>query len=293
MLCSRSYPTMIARSVWVLDCRTLRLTESIMAAGGVEAGVRVLVAEDDLRMSMLLKRGLEEQGYSVDVATTGPDSVWQAMEFGYDAIVLDVILPGMSGVEVCRQLRHHKRWMPILMLTARDSVADRVAGLDAGADDYLVKPFAFDELTARVRALIRRGAVERPTQLRVADLRLDPASRRAWRGEVELDLSTKEFALLRLFLSNPGVVLSRTKILENGWDHAYDGVSNVVDQYVLYLRRKIDRPFRVEQLETVRGVGYRLREQPVAIQRPELLTAPKLTPPGDDRACAGSTPGSG
>jgi two-component system OmpR family response regulator len=214
-------------------------------------------------MAVLLKRGLEEEGYAVDVASTAADALWHAVEFPYSAVVLDVMLPGMSGIEVCRELRERKRWVPVLMLTARDAVADRVTGLDVGADDYLVKPFSFDELSARVRALIRRGAVERPSELCVADLRLDPASQRAWRGEVELELSTKEFALLRFFLAHPGQVLTRSRIREHVWDYAYDGVSNVVDQYVLYLRRKIDRPFRVRQLETVRGTGYRLREHPI------------------------------
>lgn len=213
-------------------------------------------------MAALLKRGLAEEGYAVDVANTGPDALWHATEFDYDAVLLDVMLPELSGIEVCRQLRERRRWVPVLMLTARDAVADRVRGLDAGADDYLIKPFSFDELAARVRALVRRGAVERPTELQVADLRLDPASRRAWRGDVELDLSTKEYALLRLFLGHPGQVLTRTQILEHVWDYAYDGGSNIVDQYVLYLRRKIDRPFHVQQLDTVRGAGYRLREQP-------------------------------
>jgi two-component system, OmpR family, response regulator len=168
-------------------------------------------------------------------------------------------------VEVCRRLRAAGRWMPILMLTARDAVDDRVRGLDAGADDYLTKPFSFAELSARMRALIRRGAVERPADLQVFDLRLDPATRRAWRGQVELELSTKEFALLELFLRHPGQVLTRTRIREHVWDFAYDGVSNVVDQYVLYLRRKIDRPFGIEQLETVRGAGYRLRTEPATV----------------------------
>jgi two-component system OmpR family response regulator len=224
--------------------------------------VRVLVVEDEPRMAALLKRGLVEEGYVVDIASNGPDGLWHALEFPYDAVLLDVMLPKMSGVEVCRQLREQQRWTPVLMLTARDAVNDRVAGLDAGADDYLVKPFAFDELSARVRALVRRGTVARPTELRVGGLRLDPASRRAWRGEAELDLSVKEFAMLRLFLAHPGQVLTRTQILEHVWDYAYDGTSNVVDQYVLYLRRKIDRPFRLQQLETVRGAGYRLREEP-------------------------------
>lgn len=225
--------------------------------------MRVLVVEDELRMAALLKRGLEEDGYAVDVASTGPDAVWQASELPYDAVLLDLMLPGLDGVEVCRQLRSAGRWMPVLMLTARDGVEDRVRGLDAGADDYLAKPFSFAELSARVRALIRRGAVERPTELQAGDLRLDPATRRAWRGETELDLSSKEFALLELFLRHPGEVLTRTRILEHVWDFAYEGMSNVVDQYVLYVRRKIDRPFGVEQLETVRGAGYRLRVEPI------------------------------
>jgi two-component system, OmpR family, response regulator len=228
--------------------------------------VRVLVVEDELRMAALLRRGLEEDGYAVDVASTGPDAVWQASEFGYDAVLLDLMLPGLDGVEVCRQLRAAGRWVPVLMLTARDAVEDRVRGLDAGADDYLTKPFSFAELSARVRAMIRRGAVERPTELRVADLCLEPASRRAWRGEAELRLSAKEFALLELFLRHPGEVLTRTRILEHVWDFAYEGGSNVVDQYVLYLRRKMDRPFGVEQLETVRGAGYRLRGEPVRMR---------------------------
>jgi DNA-binding response OmpR family regulator len=227
--------------------------------------VRVLIVEDELRMAALLKRGLEEDGYAVDVVGTGTDAVWQAKEFSYDAVVLDVMLPGLDGVGVCRRLRESGRWMPVLMLTARDAVEDRVRGLDAGADDYLTKPFSFAELSARIRALIRRGAVERPSQLQAADLRLDPATRQAWRGQVELELSSKEFALLELFLRHRGQVLTRTRILEHVWDFAYDGVSNVVDQYVLYLRRKIDRPFGLEQLETVRGAGYRLRAEPAMI----------------------------
>jgi two-component system OmpR family response regulator len=226
------------------------------------AVVRVLVVEDELRMAALLKRGLEEDGYAVDVAATGTDALWQAGEFGYDAVLLDLMLPGMDGVKVCRQLRAAGRWMPVLMLTARDAVEDRVRGLDAGADDYLTKPFSFAELSARVRALIRRGTVERPTELQVGDLRLDPATRRAFRGGRELCLSSKEFSLLELFLRCPDQVLTRTRILEHVWDFAYEGGSNVVDQYVLYLRRKIDRPFGVEQLETIRGAGYRLRAQP-------------------------------
>jgi two-component system OmpR family response regulator len=225
--------------------------------------VRLLIVEDELRMAALLKRGLEEDGYVVDIAGTGPEALWRATEFSFDAVVLDGMLPGLDGVEVCRQLRARSRWMPVLMLTARSSVDDRVLGLDAGADDYLTKPFSFAELSARLRALIRRGVGERPTDLELADLRLEPATRRVWRGEVEIELSAKEFALLEVFLRNPDRVLTRLQILENVWDVAYDAGSNVVDQYVLYLRRKIDRPFGVRQLETVRGVGYRLLPQPL------------------------------
>ena len=224
--------------------------------------MRVLVVEDEVRTAALLRRGLSEAGYSVDVAVDGPGAVWRASEFSYDAVVLDVMLPGYDGVEVCRRLRGLGRWAPVLMLTARGELAARVRGLDSGADDYLAKPFSFDELFARLRALIRRGAPERPALMQCGDLRLDPASRRVWRAEAELVLSPKEFALLELFLRHPGQVLTRTRILEHVWDYSYQGVSNVVDQYVGYLRRKIDRPFGLTQLETVRGVGYRLRDTP-------------------------------
>ena len=226
--------------------------------------MRVLVVEDEVRTAALLKRGLCEAGYSADIAGDGPDAVWRASGVSYDAVVLDVMLPGYDGIEVCRRLRSRGCWVPVLMLTARDELAARVRGLDAGADDYLTKPFSFDELFARLRALIRRGAPERPVLLSSGDLRLDPATRQAWRGQAELALSPKEFALLELFLRHPGQVLTRTMILEHVWDYAYDGVSNVVDQYVRYLRRKIDEPFGVAQLETVRGAGYRLRAAPPA-----------------------------
>jgi two-component system OmpR family response regulator len=221
--------------------------------------MRVLVVEDALRVAALLERGLAEEGYAVDVARDGPTAVWQATENPYDAIVLDVMLPGFDGFEVCRRLRAADRWAPVVMLTARHDVADRVRGLDSGADDYLTKPFSFAELSARLRALIRRGAVVRPSVLQVGDLRLDPATRQVWRGDTELSLTAKETALLELFLRHPGEVLSRTRILEHVWDFAYDGVSNVVDQYVAYLRRKVDRPFGRHDLETLRGSGYRLR----------------------------------
>ena len=222
--------------------------------------MRVLVVEDEVRLALLLKRGLEEEGYAVDATGDGAEALWHATETDYDAIVLDIMLPSMDGLEVTRRLRSAGRWTPVLLLTARDAVDDRVVGLDAGADDYLVKPFSFAELAARVRALVRRGRVERPAVLEVGDLRLDPARRRAWRNGLELDLSPREFALLELFLSHPGEVLTRTRILEHVWDFAYDPASNVVDQYIGYLRRKIDRPFGRSDLETVRGAGYRLRE---------------------------------
>jgi two-component system OmpR family response regulator len=221
--------------------------------------MRLLVVEDQPRMASLIKRGLEEQGHSVDVARNGPEGVWMATENDYRAIVLDVMLDGYDGFEVARRLREAGRWMPIILLTARMSVEDRVRGLDVGADDYMTKPFSMQELAARLRALARRGQPERPSVLTVGDLCLDPATRRAWRGEVELELSPKEFALLELFLEHPGMVLTRTLIIEQIWDYEFDGVSNVVDQYVGYLRRKVDRPFGTDDLETVRGVGYRLR----------------------------------
>jgi two-component system OmpR family response regulator len=221
--------------------------------------VRVLVVEDAVRVAALLERGLAEEGYAVDVARDGPTAVWHATENAYDAIVLDVMLPGYDGFEVCRRLRAAERWAPVVMLTARHDVADRVRGLDSGADDYLMKPFSFTELSARLRALMRRGAAARPTVLEVGDLRLDPATRQAWRGDTPLELTAKETALLELFLRHPGEVLSRTRILEHVWDFAFDGMSNVVDQYVAYLRRKVDRPFGREDLETLRGAGYRLR----------------------------------
>ncbi len=210
-------------------------------------------------MAALLRRGFSEDGYAVDVATTGTDAVWLATQTPFDVIILDVMLSGMDGFEVCRALREAGCWRPVLMLTARDAVEDRVRGLDAGADDYLVKPFSFAELSARVRAVLRRGASARPTVLHVGDLRLDPARHRAWRGDDELTLSPKEMSLLELFMRHPGDVITRTKILEHVWDFAYDGLSNVVDQYVSYLRKKIDKPFKRDDLQTVRGVGYRLR----------------------------------
>ena len=222
--------------------------------------MRVLVVEDEERMASLLRRALEEEGHAVDVARDGPEGVWLATENPYGAVVLDLMLPGFDGFEVCRRLRAAEVWAPVLMLTARDEIGDRVRGLDAGADDYLVKPFSLLELAARLRALARRDDRVRPVLLTAGDLKLDPAAKRAWRGESELDLSPKEFSILELFLRNPGVVLSRSQIIDAVWDFAYDGTSNIVDQYVTYLRRKIDRPFGRDDIETVRGMGYRLRQ---------------------------------
>jgi DNA-binding response OmpR family regulator len=224
-----------------------------------DAAVRVLVVEDEVKMAALVRRALEREGYAVDVAGTGQDGLWLATENAYDAIVLDVMIPSPNGFEVCRELRARGRWAPVLLLTAHDGVDDRVTGLDAGADDYLAKPFSFAELAARLRALTRRGAAPRPSVLSAGDLKLDPATHRVARGDVDIELSPKEFALLELFLRHPDEVLTRTSILEHAWDFAYDGTSNVVDVYVRYLREKIDRPFDRATIETVRGVGYRLR----------------------------------
>ncbi len=210
-------------------------------------------------MAGLLRRGLTEEGWAVDVAQNGEDAVWAASENPYDAIVLDVMLPDTDGFEVCRRLRATGRWAPVLMLTARDGVPDRIAGLDVGADDYLTKPFAFSELFARLRALLRRGAPERPAVLRAGGLTLDPATRRVHRGDVPIELTAKEFALLEALLRRSGEVLSRGQLIEHVWDFDHEAESNVVDVYVRYLRMKIDRPFGRDSIETVRGVGYRLR----------------------------------
>jgi two-component system OmpR family response regulator len=221
--------------------------------------MRILIVEDELRMASLIRRGLVEEGLAADVAARGEDALWMAEAHGYDAIVLDVMLPGIDGFETCRRLRAGNVWAPVLMLTARDAVEDRVAGLDTGADDYLVKPFAFAELLARLRALVRRGDAERPNVLQDGDLTLDPAAREVRRGSEEILLSAKEFSLLETFMRRPGEVLSRLHLLEHAWDFAYENRSNVVDVYIRHLRRKIDEPFGRRSLETVRGAGYRLR----------------------------------
>jgi len=222
--------------------------------------MRVLVVEDEIKMAELLARGLREEGHAVDVAGRGEDALWMVRATPYDIVILDIMLPGLDGLETCRQMRASEVWTPVLILTARDAVSDRVAGLDTGADDYLVKPFSFSELVARLRALTRRAPQERPVTLQVGDLRLDPAAHRAWCGDVELDLSAREFALLELLMRRPGQTLSRVQLLEGVWDMAFEARSNVVDVYIRYLREKVDRPFGRDSIQTVRHVGYRLRE---------------------------------
>jgi two-component system OmpR family response regulator len=221
--------------------------------------VRVLVVEDEVKLAGLIRRGLREEGVLADVAIKGEDALWMAEATAYDVLVLDVMLPGIDGFETCRRLRGDGVRTPILMLTARDAVEDRIAGLDTGADDYLAKPFDFGELLARLRALARRGPAEHGPLLRVGDLELDPATRRVSRAGTEISLSTKEFQLLEVFMRHPGEVLSRFQLLEGAWDTEYEHRSNVIDVYVRYLREKVDRPFDVDTLETVRGTGYRMR----------------------------------
>lgn len=223
--------------------------------------MRVLVVEDEPKMSRLLRRGLRDDGIAADVTDKGEDALWMAGSTDYDAIVLDVMLPGIDGFETCRRLRADGVWAPVLMLTARDAIEDRITGLDSGADDYLAKPFSFGELAARLRALIRRGSVARPVLLEVGDLELDPAARKVRRGDTDISLSVKEFALLETFMRRPGQVLSRLQLLEHAWDYEYENRSNVVDVYVRYLREKVDRPFGRTTIETVRGAGYRMRDE--------------------------------
>jgi two-component system, OmpR family, response regulator len=225
--------------------------------------MRVLVVEDDVPLAAAIRRALRAEGVAADVAINGEDALWMAGATDFDGIVLDVMLPGIDGFETCRRLREAGVWAPILMLTARDAVEDRVRGLDQGADDYLVKPFSVAELLARLRALARRGHPERPAELEAGGLRLDPATRRVWRDDTEIQLSPKEFSLLETFMRRPDEVLSAYQLLEHAWDFGYENRSNVVQVYVRYLREKIDRPFGAESIETIRGAGYRLRrDQP-------------------------------
>jgi two-component system OmpR family response regulator len=221
--------------------------------------LHVLIVEDEVKLASLIRRALREDGLEADVAVRGEDALWMAAATQYDAIVLDVMLPGIDGFETCRRLRADGVRAPVLILTARDGIRDRVTGLDGGADDYVIKPFSFSELLARLRALGRRGAIEEPTVLSVGDLRLDPATHEVWRGDAEITLTAKEFQVLSTFMRRPGRVLDKGAILEHAWDHAYENRSNIVEVYIRSLRDKIDRPFGVESIETLRGAGYRLR----------------------------------
>jgi DNA-binding response OmpR family regulator len=220
--------------------------------------MRVLVVEDEKRLAAALRRGLEADGFAVDVSLDGNDGLWMAREHEYDAIVLDIMLPGMNGYKVCATLREEGVWTPILMLTAKDGEWDEVEALDTGADDFLTKPFSHAVLVARLRALLRRGARERPTVLEAGDLRLDPAGRRVWRGDVEIEVTAREFALLDFLMRRRGEVVSKRDILEHVWDYDFEGDPNIVEVYVRHLRNKIDRPFDRNAIETVRGSGYRL-----------------------------------
>jgi two-component system OmpR family response regulator len=220
--------------------------------------MRVLVVDDERRLARSLEIGLEAEGFAVDVAHDGTDGLWLAREHEYDAIVLDLMLPGINGYKVCETLRAEKDWTPILMLTAKDGEWDQVEGLDTGADDYLTKPFSFPVLVARLRAVIRRGARERPTELVVGDVRVDPAARRVWRGDVEVELTAREFSMLAFLARHPGDVVSKRQILDAVWDVDFDGDPNIVEVYVRHLRNKIDRPFGREAIQTLRGAGYRL-----------------------------------
>jgi two-component system OmpR family response regulator len=222
--------------------------------------VRVLLVEDDPRMAAAMRRGLKAEGMVADHVASGVDALEIVTAQEFDAVVLDVMLPDVDGFEVCRRLRAASVWVPIIMVTARDGIEDRVNGLDQGADDYLTKPFSLAELLARLRALMRRGPVERPTVLRVGGLRLDPASRRVWRDDEEIELSAREFTVLETFMRRPGQVLSRDRLAHAAWGAEHEQRSNVVEVYLNYLREKIDRPYGVESLETIRGAGYRLRE---------------------------------
>jgi two-component system, OmpR family, response regulator len=226
--------------------------------------MRILIVEDSAKMARLLKKGLERRGYAVDVVSSGQDAIWMATENDYDTIVLDVILDAggtaIDGFEVCRRLRRSSRWAPVLMVTARDAVEDRVHGLDAGADDYLTKPFSLDELLARLRALMRRAATARPAVLTVGDLLLDPARHQVVRGSSLVELTPTEFALLEYLMRRPGDVLTRAALVEHVWDFAFDGDPRIVNVYIRSLRGKIDRPFKRASLETVRGLGYRIRD---------------------------------
>ncbi|MEO6121429.1 MAG: response regulator transcription factor [Acidimicrobiales bacterium] len=220
--------------------------------------MKLLLVEDDDKIAAAVRRGLEAEGFSVEVAVDGPDGLWMATESTYDLIVLDLMLPGRSGYQVCADLRAADDWTPILVLTAKDGDLDEAEALDTGADDYLTKPFSFPVLVARIRALLRRAAGSAPVALNVGDLRIDPARCRAWRGEVELSLTAREHAVLELLVRRAGQVLSKSDILAAVWDHDFEGDPNIVEVYVRRLRRKVEEPFGRRSIETVRGAGYRL-----------------------------------
>jgi DNA-binding response OmpR family regulator len=220
--------------------------------------VRVLVVEDEKGLAAGLKRGLEAEGFAVDVAMDGTDGLWMAREQPYDAMVLDILLPGVNGFKICSSLRDEGNWTPILMLTAKDGELDEAEALDSGADDYLTKPFSYVVLVAHLRALLRRGARERPAVMEAGDLRLDPASHRCWRGETEVELTPREFSLLEFLLRRKGEVLPKREILEHVWDYDFEGDPNIVEVYIRHLREKLDRPFGRGAVKTVRGAGYRL-----------------------------------
>lgn len=220
--------------------------------------MRILVVEDEVRLAEGLRRGLEAEGFAVDVASTGTDGLWYARENEYSVILLDIMLPGMNGYLVCREIRADENWTPILMLTAKDGEWDQVEALDTGADDYLSKPFSFIVLVARIRALMRRGAAERPVVMEAGDIRVDPATRSVWRGESTIDLTAREFAVLEYLMRRRGEVVSKRDVLDNVWDFDFDGDPNIVEVYVRHLRNKLDRPFGRAAIETLRGAGYRL-----------------------------------
>jgi len=220
--------------------------------------MRVLVVEDEKRLAEGLRRGLEAEGFAVDVAATGTDGLWMAREQEYSVILLDIMLPGISGYRICETLRTEQNWTPILMLTAKDGEWDQVEALDTGADDYLTKPFSFAILLARIRALVRRGAGERPTVLEAGDVRLDPASKTLWRGETVIETTAREFAVLEYLMRRKGDVVSKREVLDNVWDFDFEGDPNIVEVYVGHLRNKLDRPFGRSAIETLRGAGYRL-----------------------------------
>ena len=220
--------------------------------------MRVLVVEDEKRLAAGLRNGLEAEGFAVDIALDGTEGHWMATENTYDVIVLDIMLPGMNGFKVCGELREAGNWTPILMLTAKDGELDQAEALDTGADDYLTKPFSYIVLLAHMRALIRRGSVERPTLLEAGDLRLDPAAHRVWRGDHQLDMTPRELSVLEYLLRHRGDVVSKRDILDHVWDYDFEGDPNIVEVYIGHLRNKVDRPFGRESILTVRGAGYRL-----------------------------------